>query len=313
MTAKRWIRRIVTLCLLGGLVWLVARRDGFEGLGARLADLEPAWLVLALVAPLVAVAASVLRWRTLLRAEGVELPLRFLLGSFLRGRFIGVFTPSTLGLDVYRVMDASARAGRRATHARVVVLEKFYGLVALALVTLAVAPLGASRLLGAGGLWLAAALGAASLGGIALLVKPAPVLRRLPAFVRRRAAVLLEGGGLRAGTLAGALAASVVTHLAASVVFVGTGMALGVASPFALLVCGNAIVLATLLPISVAGLGVREGTAAVLLAQVGVAPLDATLLALLGFLAIQPAALVGGLTMLTRREQPTVDASAAVA
>src|SRR5690606_16523190 len=68
-----------------------------------------------------------------------------------------------------------------------------------------------------------------------------------------------------------------------------------------LLAVGNAIVLAVLLPVSVGGVGVREGVAVVLLATAGVASSDAMLVALLGYLTGQVPALAGGVLFALRR------------
>ena len=92
------------------------------------------------------------------------------------------------------------------------------------------------------------------------------------------------------------LGLGLVTHVATTLVFAATGAALGVGvGTVDLMIVGNAIVLATLLPISVGGVGVREGTAVALLAAQGVSTADAALLAFLGYLCAQPPALVGGL------------------
>ncbi len=102
----------------------------------------------------------------------------------------------------------------------------------------------------------------------------------------------------------------VVSHLATALVFVGTGLALGVeATPLELAIVGNAIVLATLLPVSVGGFGVREATAVALLATVGVSTSDALLVGLLGYLVAQPPALQGGALLASKRAHGTPQAN----
>ncbi len=311
----RWIKRGVTLALLSVVAVVIGQQEGIASLPARAASADLGWLGLALLLPLVAVFASVRRWQLLNDAEARvsghrQLGFRALLGSFLRGRFVGVFTPSTVGLDLYRLVDVAKRTGDRAASARVIVAEKLYGLVALSLVTLVLLPFGIHRFFGTGGVVVAAGLGVGSLLGLIVLARPTMLLRFAPAVVRPRATKWCSA--LRSAPASPALAVrllglGVVSHAASSAVFVGTGLALGVSTPMELLMVGNAIVIATLVPISVGGVGVREGTAVALLAVVGVPAVDATLLALMGYLAIQPAALLGGLTMLRARvsEQPT--------
>ncbi len=305
----RWIKRGVTLALLSVVLVVIGRQDGIETLPARAASADPGWLGLALLLPLVAVFAGVRRWQLLNDAEArvsghVRLGFKDLLRSFLQGRFVGVFTPSTVGLDMYRLIDVARRTGDRAASARVIVAEKLYGLVALSLVTLVLLPFGIHRFFGTGGMLVAAGLGVGSLVGLFVLARPTVLLRFAPAALRPR--LTRWAGALRSAPASPALVVrllglGVVSHAASSAVFVGTGLALGVSNPMELLMVGNAIVIATLVPISVGGVGVREGTAVALLAVVGVPAVDATLLALLGYVAIQPAALLGGLTMFARR------------
>jgi uncharacterized membrane protein YbhN (UPF0104 family) len=97
----------------------------------------------------------------------------------------------------------------------------------------------------------------------------------------------------------------VLTHVLLSATFVASGYALGVSVGFLeLLSVGNAIVLAVLLPVSIGGVGVREGTAVLLLSGAGVDTTDAVLLALLSYLTGQVPALLGGVLLAFGRAEP---------
>ena len=50
-----------------------------------------------------------------------------LVGTFLVGRFIGMFLPSTLGLDAYRAYDIARRAKDSVGSLTVIVVEKITG------------------------------------------------------------------------------------------------------------------------------------------------------------------------------------------
>lgn len=294
----RALKRTVSLALLVGIAWLIATREGLGDLGARLRTLDAGPMGVAFLLPMVAVSASVTRWGRLLRAEGIALPADWLMRSFLRGRFVGAFTPSTTGLDVYRAVDVGRETGDRAAGGRVVVIEKLYGLISLALLTFALLPLGLHRFFGAAGLSAAAALGVASITLLAWMERRAG----RPAsgsWLSRKLAGLTTARRLGAMERARLVALGVLGHAATALVFAATGAALGVDASFTeLAIVGNAIVLATLLPISVGGFGVREGTAVALLAVVGVPAAEAVLVALLGYLAAQPPALLGGVLQL---------------
>ena len=64
------------------------------------------------------------------------------------------------------------------------------------------------------------------------------------------------------------------------------------------------VLIATALPISIGGFGVREGSYVALLADVGVSAGDATLLSLLSAAAMAIASLPGGLVLLVGYERP---------
>lgn len=312
----------VSLALLGWVLHAVVTREGVDAAWARLAEIDGGWLLLGALGQIAAVGIGVARWRVLLDAQGMPLPLSWLGRSYLVGRFVGAFTPSTAGLDVYRAVDVARWTGRRADAASVILVEKLVGLLALCLVTFALLPLGVSERLGSSATLFAAALGAGSLVGLVVLRRPrlaTPLLRFVPGFARPRLAKLLHALGARgldAGVLARTLLLGVASHLATAGVFLAAGLALGLDVGAAdLLLTGVAIVIATLLPVSVGGVGVREGVAVVLLAPLGVGAIDATLVAVLGYLVTQPPALLGGLLTLAPRRAPLVvggDAAATV-
>lgn len=299
------IKAIVSIALLGWVLHTALSRDGVEVLRDRLASLSPLWIVVAVALQFASVGAGVLRWRMLLRAQKIELPLAWLGRSYLIGRFVGAFTPSTAGLDVYRGWAVARRTGETARSASTILVEKFVGLIGLSTVCLVLLGLGASDTLGMPALIASLAMAGGSSLGLWVLISPArarSLARIAPAKIRPRVANLLEAigaPGLSRGVLVGSVGLGICAHLAVSSVFVATGLALALPVDAAtLLVTGNLIVLATLMPISVGGVGVREGVAVLLLGAAAVGPTDATLVALLGYLTGQVPALAGGLLML---------------
>lgn len=299
------MKRLVSIGLLAAIVGLVATREGMSGFGERLATMDARWLLAGAVLAWIAVIASALRWQRLLALEGVERSRLWCLGSFLRGRFVGAFTPSTVGLDLYRLVDAGS--GARGPAGRALLVEKLYGLVALAMVSAILLPFGLRDCFGAGGALMVLALGLGAGLGVLALERPALlrwVGRFLPASLAAfggRAADALQAGRPAPRQRVQLLGLGLVTHATTAAIFAATGAALGVGvGPLALTIVGNAIILATLLPISVGGVGVREGTAVALLAAQGVPAADAALLAFLGYLCAQPPALVGGLSHVLR-------------
>ncbi len=309
----RWLGPLKIVVSAGLLGWLLARMVQREGVGAlseRLHELDARWLLFAVLLHGVAVFAGVLRWRSLLGAAGVELPLGWLARSFLVGRFVGAFTPSTAGLDGWRIWDAGTASGAMGKSAAAVVVEKLVGLIGMALVCAALVPFGGAALLGPGAIALALLLAAGAAVGLAAIHRPALLARlaaRLPRALSGRAAKAIEALAstrLDGRRLASTVLLGVASHLALSAVFFATAGALDLSvGAFTLLAVGNAIVIAVLLPVSVGGVGVREGVAVVLLASAGVASSDAVLVALLGYLTGQVPALFGGLLFALRRAE----------
>ena len=299
---SRTLKAGLSVSLLVALVAWIATHDGVDSTLAALGRMDTRWFVAGIVVQLLAVAAGVVRWRVLLASQRVELGLSFLTRHYLIGRFVGVFTPSTLGLDGYRVLAASRETGRTAASARAVLIEKGLSFTALALTSFALLPLGAARFYGVGGLLASLALGVVALGGLLVMHRP-DLLRALathsPARLRAPLNKLLSAlaaDPVSPAQLVGACGLGTVTQLCSALTFVCTGLALGVSATLVeLLVVGHAIVLAMLIPVSVAGAGLREGTAVAMLGLVGVPIGAALLVGVLGFVVTQPAAILGGI------------------
>ena len=86
--------------------------------------------------------ASMVRWRILLRGQSIDLPFRHIFGSFLIGRFIGTFLPSTAGLDGYKLYDAARFSGRTVEVTATTALEKVIGVFGIFLTFLVALPFG---------------------------------------------------------------------------------------------------------------------------------------------------------------------------
>jgi uncharacterized membrane protein YbhN (UPF0104 family) len=110
----RALRATVSVGLLGYVFYATLTHEGVGSLLERLRDVRPLSLLLACLFPCLAVILGAIRWGVLLREEGVHLPLSWLLRHMLIGRFVGAFTPSTTGLDGYRLVAVSKQANTRA-------------------------------------------------------------------------------------------------------------------------------------------------------------------------------------------------------
>lgn len=305
------VKVVVTVALLGLLFWQIARREGVDALLAELTSLDVRWLLVATALHFVAVFSGVARWGTLLSAFELPLPLALRLRAFLVGRFYGAFTPSTTGLDGYRIIEANRVTGELARSTATIVVEKLVGLVSMATVCVVLVPFGLYERLGPAAILVALGMASVALVGLVVVARPRLVealARRLPRAVAKRLERVVEAlshGHLDLRAIASSIALGIVAHAALSATFAAAGLALGVALPVTtLLAVGNAIVIAVLLPISVGGVGVREGVAFSLLVSASVSTSEATLVATLGYLTGQVPALVGGLLSLLPAPTP---------
>lgn len=118
-----------------GQLWGTLRRASFV------------WLAVALGIYFVNVVASSWRWRTLLAAQDVHMPLSTLIKSFMVALYFNNFLPSNIGGDFIRVKDTARAAGSKTMATIVILADRVIGLIALVLV----AALGATMVAEIGG------------------------------------------------------------------------------------------------------------------------------------------------------------------
>jgi uncharacterized membrane protein YbhN (UPF0104 family) len=238
------------------------------------------WATLAVVLKLGGVFANVRRWQLLLRGQEIQLPFGFLCGSFFVGRFFGIVTPGTLGLDGFKLYDAIRITRRPVACGAVLVIDKVVGLVSLATLLLFSFPvawrlfdnLDATRAAVIGGL---AAIG--TVGFFAVLLKPSltgPVVGLLPwPRLRGLCAEVHEAStaySSHRGVLFAAVGLGTVGHLTTALMYWALlcGMSpSGGGGPGLITVLFAALLMtsATLVAPTVGGEGVREYTFAMLL------------------------------------------------
>jgi arylsulfatase A-like enzyme/uncharacterized membrane protein YbhN (UPF0104 family) len=268
---------------------------------------------------LVGILASMQRWRLMLRGQRIELPFRHVFGSFLIGRFIGTFLPSTLGLDGYTLYDAARFSGRTVEVTAAKFLEKLIGPIGIFLSFLVALPFGMDLLYEHTEIFATrTAANAAALAGTGVSLAIVGALLTLlwfPGVVRWGILHLpLPGRARLAGVVARvasaatayrerkllllqALGLSFAVHFTTAAMYYFTALAIGAAgAEFWPVVLGSTVqILATVLsPITIAGEGIRE-LAQLLVLQHMIGPAAAVASAALGFWAAEGLTLFGGL------------------
>ncbi|HEY3185400.1 MAG TPA: lysylphosphatidylglycerol synthase transmembrane domain-containing protein, partial [Gaiellaceae bacterium] len=276
---------------------LVASRIDFGAAGDRLSGGRWGYFAAAVAALFASFVVGALRWHVLLNAAGIESPRAQTIRAYLIGMFTTNFLPTQIGGDVTRAWIAGRR-GLRVRTAATVVVDRASALVCLVVVA-----------------WLALAADPGPVPGF--LIGALGAATTFLVIVALVAAVLLRRGTrlgpwteeARRATRACLRAPVVRTTLTLGLVFQGLvvlalwllARAIVLGAPFSVLaVVLPPVLIATTLPISIAGFGVREGMFALLLRHANVDTTDATLLSLLSAAAFAVASLPGGLVLLRR-------------
>ena len=238
-----------------------------------------AWLVVGLAVWLVAAVLATVRWQRVLSALELPADLSPLLSHSFAGLFVANFLPTTIGGDVLRVTRLSQSNGQAPASFASVVLERLTGFLVLPLITLvalfthpALLRLGtASRLA------LFFSLGTLVLLVVILALAANPKLGgRLAAnqnWLRFVGAIHLGLARIRKhpGAVASVLLTAVAYQLTLVVAAWAATQALGIDVGWAAVMAFLPVVaMAQVLPVSVNGLGLREGALVLLLQPLGV-------------------------------------------
>jgi uncharacterized membrane protein YbhN (UPF0104 family) len=252
--------------------------------------------------------ASMWRWHLLLRGQGIVFRFSRIATTFLIGRFLGTFLPSTIGLDGYKFYDAARFSGRSVEVAAATAIEKCAGIIGIFVSFLVTLPLGYAILGARAGLVVAVTVPLATgiIGLFFLLAFNPRVVASLLARVRLgpgRVGSLLQRLGAAAAAyrdqkllLLSAVLLSFVVHFFTAVLYYCTALAVGAAhADFWEVTFASTIqIFATVMsPFTIAGEGVREIVQTLLLAhRIGAS--QSIISAALGFWAAEALTLSGG-------------------
>jgi uncharacterized protein (TIRG00374 family) len=308
--AKPIIIFCVKLLVSGGLIGYFLSRIHIERFVHTFVSADYSYIGLALVVYLCCQVISALRWLTLGRPLGIETPFKDMLRYYLIGMFFNLFAPGTVGGDVsrvyYLVQDEQAHAnGRSVTtvHAMIsVLMDRAIGMVVLVW-------------LGAAGLLLFPDYAVPQtvrtvtlLFALGLLIAAllAPLLRFLPEGRQQLVAKLrlaLRSYRTQWRALTDAALLSVLVHLVQAWMHVLMGRALGLDVPFSFCIIVYPLVgTFSAIPISLNGLGLREGGYLYLLAVIGIGSEKGVAFGLLLFLIVALDSLIGGVLFLLQRQ-----------
>lgn len=298
---------VLRLVFSGVLLWVLITK-----IGANWSEAIPdptsgtiAWLLGAFVLTVAGIALSALRWSAVLEALDVRAPFRRLLVLYLAGQFMSNVLPSTIGGDALRVSRLSRDTGDPPTVFASVVLERLTGWIVLPIITLT------GLVINPGLRDLGRASMLATIVAVATLILLVVVIL-LTLRGRNLDTPLTHSVGWRRFTSAvrlgihslsrqpGSIVRILATGFLYQLLMIGSALTAARAlnlpagvGPTALLAFVPAVLIAQVLPISISGLGVREGLFVLFLNPLGIPRSQAIALGLLLYLLMLGASLLG--------------------
>lgn len=305
--ARLWLLARVLISV--GLLWLVLMRVHLSSLATVAAHMNPLLAGLAVAVGLVTIVLSAAVWQVLLASEGIDLRLSLLTKLYFVGITFNQLFPTSIGGDVAKISYVARYSGRGVGATSATLMTRVIGLGALLCTSLPVAVVAALATSTIG--WTPALV----LGATALAYGCGLVALALgPAFLQVTGLTRILGGRFaskavqfvhtlaqyrhRSATCLKALAFSLMFYAFSNLNFYCFGLALHLPSPFWFYWIAIPIgALATMLPISLNGYGVRGASFVALFALSGAPAAAAAALALAAEIQMLLFALIGALAL----------------
>ncbi len=315
MDKKRAGWQLLKITVSVGLIAILLHRISPGRLFEHLADIDPVWMAVAVAIFLVSSLLGALQWHILLSAGGVKMSVLRTFSLYFTGLFFNNLLPSNVGGDAFKIYDVVRTGYDPHKVFAITLLDRVIGITGLCLLALAVS------------LILFFTGGSADLGLYALVFAGCivPVLaltlsRRISTPVRRTLSrIRLWGIGERLELVLShlgsfrsfpALLGKVITlTLTIQILRISTHLAVAIAlgiRPEArdmlyFFVFVPLLGLIMMLPISINGLGLREGAGILLFTRIGLLEEEAFLMEFLTYIVMVGVSLIGGVLFLKRQ------------
>ena len=266
--------RMIRVCVsFAALVVLAVWLDVGE-VANRLGRMQPAWVSAALLLSLVQVVVSAWRWKFTAGCLGIDLPFSVAVQEYYLAMFLNQVIPGGVVGDVSRAWRHAsiqvALTAARGPAVRAVILERASGQVVMGIVaglSVLLLPLGIDLQLKFG-------IGATAIGvmgvGSWICKRYGQDNSVMGSLIRDARTTLFTQKVFPVQFVVSLVVVS--TYVAT---FVIAAKAIGIETPFfVLLPLVSPVLAAMVIPVTIAGWGVREGFAAILWGSVGLAPVD---------------------------------------
>lgn len=268
--AKTVLKLVITV----GIFYLLFKYIDFDSLIAILAKSHGGYILIAFAAQLASTLIAAYRWRMIMVALGFKERVSFYIQSYFKGSFFNQVLPGSIGGDATRMIDVVRRGYVKKDAFYGVFVDRVVGLVGLLVLNLA----SNVYFYGVFPEWLHSIINVVTLGGIAGFI----LMLNLDKFTflsRLKGLELFYRLGLRMERLyhdrlllLRHVLISMIVHLLTviSIYFLALSVDAG-AEPSVFLVGVPPVFLLMIVPLSLAGWGIREGAMVGILMLVGLA------------------------------------------
>jgi uncharacterized protein (TIRG00374 family) len=304
---KNRLTFLLKVLVSGALIWYLLSEIEFSAVFASLKSAEPIWLLLSFITLGIGKILTSYRWQVLLKAQNIDISLKFLIGSVFVGQFFNSFLPTTIGGDAMRAYDTAAQSKESTKSVMSVFADRLIGVFALALLAI-----------------VALIFGYLSNEDVSFYVIPVLLVFFICSFgmalIFNDSLVKVMDQALRSIKLAKiaiklndayqsihilrdkprvlmiALIVSIVLQINVILFFyfIGVSLSLGVSLLYFTIIVPIAMIV-LLVPFSINGIGIREGIFVLLLTELGVAPNDAIALSWISFGLMLTQGIIGGI------------------
>lgn len=312
---RHWLSLLLRVGITAVLLWYVFGKVDFGALRGRALDFSSGLIAIAALILGAQVLAGTVRWRHVIRGIHDRLPFTTVFQLMFVGMFFNQALPSAIGGDAMRVWHVYRYGLPLRAAFNSVLLDRVIAMAALLLVMLAGLPW-LFQLVDSRGIRLAVVIAAALMAAGLLVLY---LFRFLPAALTRwrilRALqnlskdmhALVAAPGVFFPVVTLSLLLHIMTSLVIYAIARSLGLGIGVVE---CLVLVPPVILLTILPISLAGWGVRELGMISALGYAGISSSDALLISITFGVLIVLVSLPGGWLWLTRKyHRPRVELS----
>ena len=289
---------VLKLSVSSTLLYLLFEKIGGRAIINNIKLLNPFMFVVAVGMYLVATYFSSLRWKLLL-PQG--LTTKRLFSIYMMGSFFNTYMPGIIGGDAVKAYYLSTELKKgQTTHSKghegslaiaSVFMDRYIGFFALLIIGLISFPFGFKYIAGSPVKWALPAISTAF-----MLLSVAIFKLRVGARLKFLVNIYeyFQFYSSKKDVLVKAFVYSLIVQILGimAVYILSEGLALNI-SFLSLLIFVPIIIIVSLIPVSISGIGLREGAFAFLLGSMGVRPDLATTLSLIWFLSVVVASLLG--------------------